>query len=132
MTNIIKKHAFNFALTGSSYQLYGPVLREPNIKEKTTRIAGFKALTAQWLMSCRTSCTVQISNLQVVGQFRSSSIARVHCDTDVTHWIQNQLGAFKLKRLHTGLHRTNYAQNLKICTKTARCITLTMHGFVHK
>ena len=57
---------------------------------------------------------VQISNLQVVWQFRSSSIAGVHSDTDITHWIQNQLGTLKLKRLYAGLHCTNYAQNLKM------------------
>jgi len=54
------------------------------------------------------------SNLQVVGQFRSSSITRIHCYTDVTHWIQNQLGAFKFKYLQVCLHCTNYAKNLHI------------------
>ena len=41
--------------------------------------------------------------LEVVWQFGSSGVSRVHGDTDVAGRVQTQLGALKHERLHPAL-----------------------------
>ena len=99
------------------YNKYMVQLKGANCIVVPIRIFGLLALYRSWhpygVLVCRISCFL-LSNLQVVRQFGSSGITRVHGDADIAHWIENELGTLELKRLHVGLNGTNYTKNLQM------------------
>ena len=60
----------------------------------------------------RRNLTLRCTHLQVIGQFRTSSIARVHGDAHITIRVQVQFGPFERELRLLGSHSTLDAQNL--------------------
>ena len=52
-------------------------------------------------------------DLEVVGQLRTSGVAGVHRDTDVTVRVQTKFRSLECKYLLVRLYRADYAENLK-------------------
>lgn len=52
-------------------------------------------------------------HLQIIGQFRSAGIARIHCDGDEAVWIQLQLRSLEREILLMSLNGSLDAQHLE-------------------
>ena len=53
-----------------------------------------------------------VTDLEVIGQLRTSGIARIHCYADVAVPVELKLGSLEHKPIHVSLYSSDNAQNL--------------------
>ena len=83
----------------------------------TSSVEFIQAYTGIALASNRWKQVIRWLHLEIVGQFRSSGIARVHCDGHKTIRVQFQFGAFEHEPREVGGDGALDAQDLWETTK---------------